>query len=195
MIRYYLVPVVVGATGVRGPKYFNFRGAPAPVLFPSALFDLQHYGPEPSMLLCSDMSDPDDALLAAQSDVTKMADNLDSQVGAANLAPLQAALAANQLPGGMVTAATTYRKVVRGIIGIFAIAQCMAGKGQPILGVGVTLNTVLSALPGQQEVTLMACGTGQGYDLSGITLASTIRQFLVTIANQASPITLLDVVV
>lgn len=189
------MPIVLSSRGARIPKYFNAIAAQPPILFPDAIFAVEDYGNEPLMLLCSDMSDPDDALLAAQSDVTKFADDIDTPVGAANLATLQQTLNNLKLPGNMVTANTQYRKVIRGILGIFAIGQCMLGKNQPIIGVGITLQNTLASLPGDQELALMACAVDHGYDMSSITMASTVRQFLVAIANQASPISLLDIIV
>jgi hypothetical protein len=194
VIRFYLVPVEVSPTGGRGPKYFAYRGDPdAPALVASS-WQARDYGQEPSMLVAADTSDPDDAVLTAQADVTKFADNLDSLLGA-RLATMQAALEALNLPAQMLTAATSDRQVIRGIMAIFAVAQCMQGKGFRVFGAAITLATQLSALSVAARQALQDCATQLGYDITGITLASTIRQVLTTLVQQSSPSPMMGVVV
>jgi hypothetical protein len=195
MVRFYLVPVEIGTGGnTRGPKYFPWRydaDPPALIQEPSQQRD---YGNEPLMLLASDLTDAEDATLSAQIDVTKFADNLDLALGA-DLARMQSALEALKLPAQMLTAATTYRQVIRGIMGIFLIAQCMQGKGFNVFAAGVTLSTTLNSLSAAVRTALTDCATSLGFDTTGITGASTVRQVLTAIANQASPSPMLGVTV
>jgi hypothetical protein len=199
MIRFYLVPVETGTR--RGPKYFPYRGDPdAPAMIQlgddgnGIQWQARDYGNEPSMLIAANTSNADDATLAALTDVTKFADNLDTQVGS-NLAAMQSALETLKLPAQMVTSTTSHRQIIRGIMGVFAIAQCMQGKGFNIFSGGITLSTTLSAIPTAARQALQDCATFQGYDQTGITLASTVRQLLTKIVQQASPSTMLGVTV
>lgn len=191
MIRFYLVPVVLSGTA-RGPKYFAWRNGPPPLF--TVGWEARDYGNEPSMLLAADMSDPDDATLSALSDVTKFADNLDSPLGA-RLATMQAALEALNLPAQMLTATTTDRQVIRGIMAIFSVAQCMQGKGFRVFGVGVTLATTMGQLSLSARQALQDCAAFLGYDITGITLASTIRQVLTTLVQQSSPSPMMGIMI
>ncbi|MBA3843513.1 MAG: hypothetical protein H0X39_13040 [Actinobacteria bacterium] len=191
MIRFYLVPAL--AVGDRrGPKYFNWFTAPTPLLLNP--WEARDYGNEPAMLLASDLSDADDATLTSQSDVTKFADNLDAALGA-NLATMQAALAALNIPGQMLTATSTYRETVRGIMGVFGVAQCMQGKGYNIFSPGITLSSTMASLPAAARTALSACGTALGYVISSVTGTSTVRDLLSLMMVQASPSPMLGVTV
>lgn len=195
-MRFYLVPVETFGNQ-RGPKYFHarFRGDVAPASqFEAIRWQARDYGNEPSMLLAADMSDLDNATLTAFADVTKFADDLDQQVGA-QLAAIQNALEALNLPAQMVTANTTHRQVVRGIMGCFAVAQCMQGKGFRVFGGALTLATTLSSLSVPARQALQSCAQELGYDQTGITLASTIRQVLTLIVQQAAPSPMMGVTV
>lgn len=192
-VRFYLLPVE-GSSGRRGPKYFPYRGDPdAPALI-QANWNARDYGDEPLMLLAADLDDATSALLDGQADVTKFADDLDAQLGA-QLAEMQNALEALNLPAQMLTSATTHRQVIRGIMAILTVAQCMQGKGFQVFGAGVTLATTLGAMPVAARQALQDCATSQGYDTTGITLASTVRQMLTKLVQQASPSPMLGVTV
>lgn len=191
MVRFYLVPLESTATA-RGPKYFRFAGDPdAPALI-QAGWTGRPYGSEPLMLIAANLTDPEDASLSAQIDVTKFADDLDTQLGA-GLAAMQIALEATNLPAEMLTSGMTYRTVIRGIMGIHRVAQCMRGKGFRIFAGAVTLPTTLNSLPVAARTALSECATSLGYDQTGITGASTIRQMLAKIVQQAAPSRMLGV--
>jgi hypothetical protein len=196
MIRFYLVPVEVSGN-YRGPKYFNWSRDPDPpslvhVLPPSPV--VKDYGDEPLMIVAADVSDGDDAVLAALADVTKFADVLDTALGA-NLAAMQAALEALKLPANLLTAATTFRQTLRGILGIFMIAGCMQGKGFNIFAGAVTLSTTMSQIPAAPRTALQDCAVSLGFDISSVTGATTVRQLLNLIANQASPAPMMGVTI
>lgn len=199
MIRFYLVPVEVNPAyfNKQGPKYFPYYKDPDPPALVTPVdgqMGVSIFGQEPSCLVVADVSDPDDAALAILSDVTKFADDLDTPLGA-RLAAMQAALEALNLPAQMLTAATTDRQVIRGIVGIFGIGQCMNQKGFRLFGGAITLSTTLSSLSVGARQALQDCATEQGYDQTGITLASTIRQLLTKIVQQAVPKPMLGITV
>lgn len=192
MVRFCLVPVE--GTATRGPKYFGYNDDPDPPALIQAGWEARDYGNEPLMLIAADVSDTDDATLSALVDVVKFADNLDTQLGA-GLAAMQTALEALNLPAQMLTATVTHRQVIRGIMGCFAVVQCMQGKGFRPFEAGITLATQLSELGVPARQALQSCATTLGYDQTGITLASTIRQVLTKIVQQAAPSPMMGVTV
>lgn len=193
MIRFYLVPVITAGT-TRGPKYFGWRFGPAPLF--TVGWEARDYGTQPSMLLAADMTNPDDATLVAPGDVTKFADDLDQPLGA-DLAAMQSALSALNLPGQMLTVNTPHRKVVRGIMGIFAVAQCMKGKGRDIFAASVTLNTTMAQIAVAPRTDIDACMRTAGYVAiaDAATGATTVRDLLTSIANVANPSRMMGVTV
>jgi hypothetical protein len=184
--RYFLVPAVV-VNGTRGPKYFTLtvrhQMVPGTVL---AQWEPIDFGNEPSILVATDISDAESATLAGMADVTKFADDLDTPLGG-RLAAMQAALEALNLPAQMLTAATPDRTIVRGIMVIFNIGQCMQGKGFNIFAPGITLPTTMGSLSAAARTALTDCVDSFGYDRAGITLASTVRDLLTKLATQTPP--------
>jgi hypothetical protein len=140
------------------------------------------------------MTDVDNATLVANADVTKFADNLDQPLGA-DLATMTAALEALNLPAQMLTVATTHRQVVRGILAVFGVAGCMQGKGFRVFGAAITLATTLGSLPVAARTALQDCAAALGYDQGGLTLASTVRQLLSVLVQQAAPAAMLGVTI
>jgi hypothetical protein len=186
VIRIFLVPAVV-VNGTRGPKYFTLTAqhqtVPGTVLAPWEPID---FGNEPSILVATDISDTESATLEGMPDVTKFADNLDTPLGT-RLGAMQAALEALNLPAQMLTAAVHDRTIVRGIMAIFGIGQCMQGKGFNIFAPGITLATTMRNLSAVARAALAACIDSFGYDRTDITLASTIRDLLTQLATQTPP--------
>lgn len=193
MVRFYLIPVI-SPNGIRGPKYLTWRGGPAAPLFPVMTASFRDYGQEPTMLVAIDIADADDLTLSSQVDVTKFSDNLDTQLQG-RLATMQAAIEALNIPGDLLTVNTTDRQVIRGIMGVFAVAQCMQGAGYSIFAGGLTLTSTVGQIPAAPRQALMDCCDRLNYDRTGITGASTIRQILVKIAQQAAPSPMLGVTV
>lgn len=197
MIRFYLVPVVtvVDSRGThRGPKFFPTPWQTGAPLIDQIVYAVRDYGDDDLMLIAADLDDTQDAALVATGEVTKMADNLDQQIGA-DLAAVQAALELLNLPAQMLTATVTYRTLLKGINAIMEIAQCMQGLGFNIFAGGVTLSTTLSQLPVAARQALSACAVQFNYDQTGITGASSVRQVFTTIVQQARSFTMMGVTV
>lgn len=197
-IRYYLVPLE-SAPRVRGPKYFAYWGDPdPPALITNVKWAMIPFGSEPTALLAADLSPAQITTMAGLSDVTVIPANLDNQLGA-NLATVQAELEALNLPADAVVATNTYRQVLRGVLAIFLVTQrfySLRGN-QPGVGrlfpVGITLATTLGDLSAPVRDDLAAAAGDLGYDYTGLTLASTLRQVLKNLASQPATVDLLDV--
>jgi hypothetical protein len=201
-IRLYLGPIeeVPTSTGsARGPKYFAWRFDPdPPALLAGVTWEMRDFGLEPTALIATDVTTAQHQSLAAQGDVTAIPANLDNTVGAANLATVQAALENLHIPADAVTGATTYRQIVRGVLGIFGVAQRFNGRlGQNgrLFPIGITLSTVLSDLSLNVRNELQAAAEDLSYDYSSLTLQSTLRDVLKVIATQAPPTSMLGVTI
>lgn len=202
-VRFYLVPLEEGmnpgsGNPVRGPKYFAWPYDPdPPALVMSVPWEMRDYGREPTALLAADLSPGDHALVAGMSDVTAVPVNLDAQVGA-NLATVQTALESLNIPADTLLATHTYRQVLRGVMAIFALAQRFNGRlGQAgrLFPSGVTFATTLGDLSQTVREELKEAAQSLGYDYSGLTGASTMRDVLKAIARQQSPSPMLGVIV
>jgi hypothetical protein len=168
-VRFYIDPMETIASGppgrmVRRAKYVDALGITRRAI--------QDYGQEPTCVLAADVSTAQHSSLSANADVTVIPANLDLQVGA-NLATVQANLEALNIPSDMVTPATSYRQILRGVIAVFSISA-----STPLFGPGVTLDTTLGALLPAVRAQLKAAAESAGYDYTGLTLASTIRDAL-----------------
>lgn len=202
-VRFYLVPLEFSLDGRRrGSKYFPFLGDPDPPALMSATipYALQPFGAEPTALLAADVDAAQHTTLAGLADVTVIPQNLDSQLGA-NLATVQAQLEALNIPANAVTATNTYRQVLRGVIAIFSVSQRFysirgtSPAGSRLFPPGITFATTLGDLSVDVRSDLQTAATQLGYDYSGLTLTSTLRQVLNKLASQPAPFTLLEVTV
>lgn len=190
----------------RGPKYFECRafregGGTAPLIPNDVVpkYEPRDFGLEPTFLLCADLTAGQIASLQALSDVTMVPANIDNQLGA-NLATVQAALESLHIPADMLVAANTYRLVLRGVIAIFDVAQrfetlhaVSPTVGGRIFPAGITLSTTLGELSFSVRTQLKTAAEELGVDYSGLTLASTLRDVLKTVATSARNISMLGV--
>lgn len=199
-VRLYLVPIEFSLDGkTRGPKYFPFTGDPdAPALIQGAPRAMMPFGLEPTALLAADLSAAQVTTMAGLTDVTVIPANLDNQLGA-NLATVQAELEALNIPADMLNTGNTYRQVLRGVIAIFSVTQnfyAIRGtqpEGGRLFPAGITLATTLGSLSVAVRQDLQAAASALGYDYTGLTLASTIRDVLKKLASQPVPFDLLGV--
>jgi hypothetical protein len=199
-IRFYLLPVDEPQRADGGqyqvPKYVTVPRDPrGDQLLAGVPYEYILFGLEPTMLIALDVTAAQHTTLTANSDVTTVPVNIDNTLGA-NLATVQAALEALHIPADALAAGTTYRQVLRGIIGIFRVAQRFHNQANTqIFPAGITLSTPLSDLSQAVRTKLQQAATDLGYDYSGLTLASTLRDVLKALANQAAPATVLGVAI
>lgn len=178
-VRLYL-DAVVGA-GVKGdprrPAHLDLLG--------SMDWSMIDYGAEPICLL--GLVDPTASVhnaLVAQSDVTAVPANLDTQVGA-NVQAARDALENRNLPGSWVQGTDTWRTIVHTVGGCFLFFQRCNGLGLSALFSGaVTLGTRWNQLPAATRQTLLDAATSFGYDTSQLSGATTLRTILKALADQ-----------
>jgi hypothetical protein len=178
-----------------GPKYLP-RRFPNPDML-AGLEGLEgrnmRYGDELVGLVALDVTPAQHTILTGPADVTAIPLNLDNQLGA-NVATVQTNLETLKIPAENLQASFTFRQVVRAVAFIFEVVQILRGKGLGLLfGPGVTLATTLGALPQAVRDGLQEAAISKGVDYSGLTGASTLRQALRTVANNAVPFTFLGV--
>jgi hypothetical protein len=196
-VRFYLVPIETvdrpeGGT-YRLAKYFTVSRVPRASDLLSVRWQMVDFGFEPTALVAADVTTAQNTSLAAQSDVTVIPANIDNTLGA-NVATVQSKLEALNIPADNLVAGATYRQVLRGVIGIFLIAQRFSAmQNGRLFPPGITLSTTLGDLSQATRQKLIDAADQLRYDRSGLDLTSTLRQVLKQIANQQSPTTMLGV--
>lgn len=177
--RLYVLPLITTTTPKgdrRDPKYLDTHLA-------GVEWSLMDMGDEPICLVAADVG-AEHAAFAAETDVLALPANLDQPLGA-QLATVQNALEARNIPAGWVQSTHTYRQVVRVVAQAFQFLQRLqVVRPGRLFGGGVTLDTRFNQLPAAVRSALTAAATDLGYDTSGLTGTSTLRTILKTMADQ-----------
>lgn len=188
-IRFYILPMQSGAhpfkTGatLRSPGYVRSTLNPAGLESPrTTIID---YGETREICIARvDAPDATHAALAAMSDVTQFPANLQGTV--TNAAAIEARMEAASIPGDWVQNGMTWATVLRGIAAIFLIAQRFGGDGWGSILDGVNLSDPLSSIPAGRRQELADALRSMGIDTSGLTLQTTIRTALRSLAQQVT---------
>lgn len=169
----YFMPTATNARGGIGAKYDGtFIGAGFSV-------SMIRFGNNPHCLVYSPCDVATDLLVVANADVHRLPDNLDSTPILAQVNAVQTFLENNNIPAGWVTTATTWRTIVRDVVSMFLFVQRYQGAGGPaVFTGGVTLASTFGSLPQAVRTALTTAATDQGFDTSGLTGATTLRQIL-----------------
>jgi len=175
MDRFYLMPTTGSGSGhadPRKPKYADLIDS-----VPGQRWWMVDYGREPTMLVKASLDAATDATIVADPTVAAFPADLTQAIGA-NLGTVQTALEDRNIPGTVVPAGWTYRQLIRGLIIFFQFTQRMDGQGVSLFSGGVTLATTFSALSQATKTALQDMATSFGFDTSGVTGATTVRQIL-----------------
>lgn len=176
----YVMPII--GAGIKGdarrPKYVD-------TVFPTLGWGMFDYGNEPWCLVgIVDIPPATDTTLKAQSQVIALPANLDVAVGGARTT-VQNDLESVNIPGTWVLTTNTWRDVVRFVGAVCQFAQRFQGQAGGLWFTGgVTLNSTFNSLPLSARNGLTSAAQSFGFDTSGITGASTLRQILVSAGNQ-----------
>jgi len=178
-LNLYVMPI--GGSGVRtdprGPKYLSTLTG-----FQWGMYD---YGNEPACLVgVHDIDVATDTSLRGNPDCYGLPVNLDQAVGGAT-STVQTALESVNMPGTWVASTNTWRQVVRFVGAVCQFAQRYQGmaNAQWFTG-GVTLATTYGSLPVAARNNIAAAAQSFGFDTSGITGASTLRQIITSAGSQ-----------
>lgn len=179
-VRLYLMPLVGSGGTVGDPP----EPDPRRPKYPPSNFALIDYGSEALCLVSCDIGAAEHALIAANADVVVIPP-LDNQVGAA-LSVVTARLEAWNIPAGWVTSSTTYREIVRKVCGMFLFLQRYGARAANarLFVAGVGLSTTFAELPAGVRSKLQEAAESFGYDTSGLSSGSTIRQILKFLADE-----------
>jgi hypothetical protein len=190
MLRLYLMPLIGVGTkeDPRRPKYADTTLAGIP-------WGAMGYGSRMVTLVGGDVPDAAHALLVNNADVYAFPDGFqDGTTTVSNQSTnLSSLLESNYgIPAQWVQPSSTYLSVAHTIGGMFQFLQRVWG----ILGtptdpfVGVTLNDQIRNLPQATQDAIFAAGNSFGWNMSGISNTTTIRNALKYMADQwgASPL-------
>jgi len=183
-VRFFIVPIVTlsNPRATRGPKYIGDLAG--------VLWQAMDYGKEDTMLVGADLSAAQITSVSANSDVTTIPAALDSTVGA-NLATVQSALEALNIPAGWATSGMTYRQIV-GVVGrVFQILQRFKGAKIVRLFQGKTLDSTMSDFTSDQQTAMTTAVERIGLSTAGITGSTTLRAAIKALADQRPPFILM----
>lgn len=180
-IRWYLLPIeTIG--NARGPKYMRRRVNPDGIDATRAIVD---YGLMPWCIMWADVTPAQHAELISHADVRHIVahSNIDNAIGSA--APtVRSVLEAGDIPGTWVQSTDTWRQVLRGIFGMFLLAQRVHGRyNVTLLPDGYTLDTTWAELPQGAKAILLDTAMYLGLDISQGSPTTTLRQIYRVLGN------------
>lgn len=184
-MRVYIMPLVLGG----GPSGLGRKAKYTP---PG--YHIIPYGAENVCILAADVDAATHATISADPQVSTLPANLTNNLTAGAVTQAQAFLDGLNIPSQWVTTSITYVQLIRIVGKIFEVAQLFEGSIGKLFTGGVTLATQFQALPANVRTTLQQIATSHGWDTSGLTATSTVRQVLKFMADQfPDPIQLLGV--
>jgi hypothetical protein len=183
-IRWYLLPIERNNNNEqRGPRYFEWRFDPDPpgLTSPKSYID---YGLIDQCMLVSDISSADHTSLTAHADVLAIPVNLDNNLTAAAVTSARNYLEGIGMPADWVSTSYTYRQVLRVVAGCFLFMQRVTAiLGRSITLTGGTLDLQVQNIPADIRAALAQAADELGYDYSGVTGTTTVRQILRAMAQ------------
>lgn len=163
----------IGPTGqdVWCPKYLEVLG--------DITWGSIHYGGHET-LFYADLTPAQHTQLAAQSDTIQFPADLDANLTNGQVTGARAYLDSIDVPSGWVNTNRTVRDVIRGIAGIFLLAQRVRGiSRQSFFDVlPRNINRAFNTLSGAARSTLQQAASDLQLDVSGLTGSNTLRDFL-----------------
>lgn len=149
-------------------------------------WSMMRYGPERWAIIRVDSDQAVLDLLAAESDVLAVPQDIDSSPGAAAVTVIQAKYDAVNLPSGWINTSRTYRQMLRVTAGCFMLLQRYGGiigdHSVPVFSDGgVKLSKKLSSLPVDVRTNIETAANQLGLDTSFLigddTLGDMFRSF------------------
>jgi len=153
--RIYILPLVLDAFDARVPKYIHDA---------SLDYSLIDAGKRNLCLVNTDIPDASHVLLAAQSDVLSVPQNLDNNLSAAAVTIVKNKLDAMNVPNGWVNTNLTYRQVLRVVAGIFLLAQRFETITGGDLFNALDQDTILRDIPARIRLNLLSAAQIRGVD-------------------------------
>lgn len=183
-IRLYLMPISGAGTKAdpRRPAYVDT------ILTPNAVpWSMMDYGYRPTCMVAADVTDTVNTLLIANADVYAFPAGFETSgatVGSQS-SSLTSTLEAFAIPAQWVQPSSTYLSVAHTVGGMFQFLQRMNGlMGNVDPFAGATLNTQIRNLAQATQDNITAAGLSFGWNLSGISSTTTLRNAIKYMADQ-----------
>ena len=195
-IRWYLAPTkgTGEPPGVGGgpyrPKYFDELDPK-----PSRVSNMRFFGH--FRLVVADVSIANHNELVTYTDVVAIPLDIDGNLNAAAVTKVRNYLEARNFPNAWINESYTYRQVMRLVCQVMQFTQAYFGNGKGIRNLfdnaGVTPDTEYRDLHPDVQDRLQSTAAKLGYDTSGLTASSTIKQILKQMGDEwTGPILLGD---
>ena len=186
MDRYYLAPVVGDGFSVvtaKSVKYFSdLRTAQNPAV-DGMQFLILHVN-RVSLVHCPNMTQTVHDQLTAQPDVIAFPETLTNTVGG-QLANITSTLESIYMPNNFIGASTTYQQIIDYFVSYMQLANPVIDWLRlEIVQYIYQSGTTLSQLPGDITSRMQAIAANRGYDTTGLSGASTIREMLEHFSEQ-----------
>lgn len=181
-IRYYVMPIIREGN-VRGPKYFRWprNGNPTGL---AVRWNMIDYGLIDQCIAVADVTTAQNTTLAANSDVLAIPANINSTLTAAAVTTAEAYLENIGMPAQWVSTSFTYREVLRIVGGCFLYMQRVTAiLGRSITLTGGVLGLQMQNIAADIRAAMQQAADEQGFDYSGITATTTVRQVLKAMAD------------
>ena len=174
-IQIYVMPMITGGgaggTGLR-PKY-------RPPGYAAITC-----GPETVCMLSANVDAATHTTISSDVEVSALPSNLAANMSASAVTTAVAFLDLHVIPSQWVSTSITYGQFVSTLGKIFQVFNLFAGKAGSIFTSGVTLATQYSALPLATKTALTDIAVFQGWDTTGITGSTTLRQIFKFMADK-----------
>lgn len=183
MIRFYIVPIERSGSQ-RGPQYFKWPRDPDPANSIDVPWSMKDYGLVDVGVVAADVTTAQHNQIVAHTDVLAIPTNLDNTLNAAAVTTARNFLEALNVPAGWVGQGDTYRAVLRSVTAIFLYMQRVTAiTGTTVDWVNVPLSTQVRNIPTVWRDAMTQAATELGYDYSGVTGTTTLRQVLKSMAD------------
>jgi hypothetical protein len=179
------MPLIVGG----GPSKLGRKPK-----FTPAGYSIIPYGAENVCILSADVDAATHTTISADSQVSAFPANLLANLTSGAVTQAQGFLDGLNIPSQWVNTGITYIQMILIIGRIFEVSQMFERSIGKLFANGITLSTTFSALPIGTKNTLTQIATSRGWDTSGLTGSSTMRQILKFMADQfPDPIQILGI--
>jgi len=181
-----IVSVTVNGQVYRSAEHFGGRNNPADAELAGLSVSLMDFGLLNEGLVSVQVTDAQITFACALADVLCAPADLSQVIPINQFTAVSNALESKGIPAVSLTAGDTYQFLLREIAGMFQFAQrWTAITGVNPFDTNVTLSTRVSSLPVAYRTALQTALNELGYDSSGLSQSSTLRQILNAVATQS----------
>jgi len=187
-LRFYILPLLetnVNGSIYRAAKYMGGNKQPPPLSGLEGIsFSIMDYGFEPICIMGAEVTTSQNTILSSQSDVMTVPANINTNLNTTAVNAAQNFLENLKIPANWITTSLTYKDVLHQVCWLFQFMQRLHGiHPTKLFQPGVNLSTTFSELDASTQQALLDTGISFGFDVSGVTASTTLRQILKGLAN------------